>query len=92
MVVLEHKPHLALPHMTASGVFAAEQYLSAVGALQASDNAQQGGFAAARGTQQGHQLANGNFQTDVVQGCEAAKTLVGSQPKAEIVKVLEELV
>ena len=46
-VVLEHEAHVALAHMDIGGVFAAEVDAAHVGRLQARDDAQQRGLAAA---------------------------------------------
>ena len=67
-VVLEHEADLALAHVAVGRVLAVEQHAAAVGRLQAGDDAQQRGLAAARRPQQRHQLARGERQADIVQG------------------------
>src|SRR5690606_33402822 len=75
-VVLEHKTHLAFPHMGSRCIFALQQYAAAVGLFQASDNAQQGGFAATGWPQQRHQFPGGKIQGDVIQRHKAAELFV----------------
>ena len=59
-VVLKHKTHLTLAHMHMGGVFTAEQNSACIGMFQTRNDAQQGGFAAARWAQQSDQLARVN--------------------------------
>mmetsp|Transcript_1013 Transcript_1013/g.2513 ORF Transcript_1013/g.2513 Transcript_1013/m.2513 type:complete len:443 (-) Transcript_1013:3285-4613(-) len=75
-VMLEHEADLALAHMGVGRVLAVQQHPAAVGLLQAGDDAQQRGLAAARGAEQRDQLAAGEFQADVTEGGEVAEALV----------------
>jgi hypothetical protein len=74
-VVLEHEAHLPLAHVHVGGVLAREQDAARVGRLQARDDAQQRGLAAARRAQQREQLARADVQRHVPQGMEVAELL-----------------
>jgi len=61
--------------MHVGGVFAAEQDAAPVWRFQPGDDAQQRGFAAARGAEQRNQLARFNVQAHVAQRLKSAKLL-----------------
>ncbi|MNT13424.1 hypothetical protein D3C72_1483940 [compost metagenome] len=75
-VVLEHKAHLALAHMLVRGIAPGQHDLARIGALQAGDDAQQRGLAAAGRPQQRGQLAFVEIERDVVQRDKVAKALL----------------
>ena len=74
-VVLEHDPVVALGGGQAADVPALHPHGSGVLGLQAGDDPQQGGLAAARGPQQAEELALGHPQVDVGEGGEGSETL-----------------
>ena len=74
-VVLEYEPDLAIADRPQRGIAAVEQHLTLVGRLQAGDDAQQGGLAAARRTEQCDQRARRHVQIDVFDGGEFAELL-----------------
>ncbi|MNR17165.1 hypothetical protein D3C85_1338090 [compost metagenome] len=75
-VMLEHEADIALAHVLRGGVLPAQHHLASIGALQAGDDAQQRGLAAARGAQQRGQLAFVEVERDVVQRDEIAEMLL----------------
>src|SRR5207245_300514 len=74
-VVLEHEADLALAHVHVGGVLALEQDAARIGRLQARDDAQQRGLAAAGRPQQGDQFAGVDAERDVLQRAEVAEIL-----------------
>src|SRR5260370_212043 len=74
-VVLEHEGHGALAHVDIGGVFAAEVDAADVGRLQARDDAQQRGLAAARGAEQCDEFAGLDVQAHIAKGLEIAELL-----------------
>ena len=75
-VVLEDEADLAALRRQAGGVLAVDLDRTGVGALQATDDPQQGGLAAAARAEQGGQAPAGHVQADVVQRDEVAEPLV----------------
>ena len=73
--MLEHEAHAAVAGVAHGRVFALEEDLAAVGALQPGDDAQQARLAGAGGAEQGHQLARGHGDAHVVHGQEGAEGL-----------------
>src|SRR5271155_3931101 len=74
-VVLEHKSDLSIANRPQRRVTAVEQYLALVGPIEAGDDAQQRGLAAARGTEQCDQCARRHVQVDVLDRGEFAELL-----------------
>ena len=74
-VMLEHETDVAITHVMARDVFAVEDDAALVRGFKPRDDAQQGGFAAARRAQQCHQLAAVNVQIDAVQRFEGVEVL-----------------
>src|SRR5690606_26137848 len=73
-VMLEHETHLAFPHVTCHRILIVQQYLASIRMFQSGDDTQQRGFSAARWSEQGSQFSVGEFQRDIIQRCEAAKS------------------
>jgi hypothetical protein len=73
--VLKDKTDSTLAHMALSSVLAIEQDAPCVRSLQAGDDPQQAGLAAAGRSQQGHQFTGRDGEADIVQGGEAAEGL-----------------
>ena len=65
-VVLKHRVHVPLVGLGVGHVLALQQHPALVGVLQPGDDAQGGGFAAARGAQQRDELPLGRLQIDAV--------------------------
>jgi hypothetical protein len=74
-VVLEDEAHVALLRRQAGGVLAGDLHHSLVGDLEAGDDPQQGGLAAAARPQQGGQGPGRDVHRDVVEGNELAEAL-----------------
>ena len=67
-VLLEHQPEVAAVHRQAHQVLAIPADLAGVQGLQAGHGPQQGALAAAAGPEDGHHLAGGNLQIDLIEG------------------------
>jgi len=74
-VVLEDEADVALLDGDAVDLEAADEDAAAGGSFQAGDEAQDGGFAAAAGAEQGEQLALGDREVDVLNRSHLAVTL-----------------
>ena len=74
-VVLEDEADAALLRLAARRVLALEEDLAAVGPLEAGDDAQEARLAGAGGAEEGHELAVGHLQADVVHRGERAEGL-----------------
>jgi hypothetical protein len=78
-VVLEHHAHAAAvrrgPGTPARDLAAVDLDAARVGALEAGQHAQRGGLAAARGAEQGHDLAPLNLQVRPVKRLRGAEAL-----------------
>src|SRR5205823_5400979 len=72
-VVLEAEAHLAFASGASRRILAVDEDFTGIGRGQASDDAQQGGLAAAAGTEQRDQLTLADLERDPVQGDEAAE-------------------
>ena len=85
-IVLEDEAHPAIARGAVGGVFAIKQDGSGVGKFQAGDDAQKRGLAGTGQTQQGHQFARGDLQTDVVEGGKLPEAL-GYVPSLKTTKL-----
>ena len=74
-VVLEDHADVAPVHRGVGDILAIEQDLAGLGFDEPGDGAQQRGLAAARGTEQGEEIALGEDQRDVVERTDLAVTL-----------------
>src|SRR5690242_12760735 len=75
-VVLKHEADGTRPRVHVGSVLIPKPHRPRIRRLESGQNAQQGALAAAGGTEQRHQGATLNFETDVVDRNEAAEALV----------------
>jgi len=67
-VMLKHEADLPLPYIPVQCVFTVEQHATFIGPFESSDDSEQRGLAATRGTEQRNELARRKFERDIVQG------------------------
>ena len=75
-VMLKHETNPPLTDVSAAGFLTVKPNTALVSGFQTSNDAQQRRFATPRWSQQGHQLASGDFQVDVIKRGEITEPFV----------------